>query len=56
MLEGLPECRKLAFEDLDEAMYQILHNTLQYLRSKNDDTMIDQMTAEAYDYYKKLIR
>lgn len=53
MLEGLPECRKLAFEDLDQAMYQILHNTLQYLRSKNDDTMIDQMTAEAYEYYKK---
>ena len=34
MLPGLPLCRKLAFEDLDLAMYQVLKNVLEYLQTK----------------------
>lgn len=44
--------RKLAFEDLDKAMYQILYDTLNYLHKKGG--IIDTMTEKAYQYYKNL--
>lgn len=48
---GLPEIRKLAFEDLDKAMIRILEDTLTYLKSGKGD--IDPMTQETYQYYIK---
>jgi len=53
MLDGLPQCRKLAFENLDMAMYQILENTLVYLRGKDGIETIDETTQSAYEYYRK---
>ena len=48
----LTEIRKLAFEDLDQAMVKILEDTLAYLG--NGDGEIDPLTKTTYDYYKKL--
>lgn len=44
--------RKLAFEDIDAALFQILDDTLQYLKS--NDKVIDSMTEETYNFYKEL--
>ncbi len=49
----LPRLRALAFEDLDQTMYEMLDGTLRYLREKGGD--VDPMTNEAYDYFKKLM-
>ena len=49
--EDLPVIRRLAFEDLDEALYQILEGTLNYLGSKG--AFVDPMTRKTYDYYKQ---
>lgn len=49
--EDLPVIRRLAFEDLDEALYQILEGTLNYLGKKG--AFIDPMTQKTYDYYKQ---
>ena len=35
----LPEIRKLAFEDLDECMYEILKDTLEYLEEDSADVL-----------------
>lgn len=43
--------RKLAFENLDEALYQIMKGTLDYLTDRGG--RIDPMTAEAFAYYEK---
>ena len=49
----LTEIRRLAFEDLDESMYQILKDTLSYLdENPNDD--VDSATKDAYAYYTML--
>lgn len=56
MLEGLPQCRKMAFEDLDLAMYQILKNTLSYLQGKNSADEIDDMTQSAFGYYESIMK
>lgn len=48
---NLAAMRKLAFEDLDEALFQIMKGTLDYLASKG--SRVDPMTAEAFAYYKK---
>ncbi|WP_167956586.1 bis(5'-nucleosyl)-tetraphosphatase (symmetrical) YqeK [Anaerosporobacter faecicola] len=53
LIPGLVEIRKLAFEDLDLAVYTTLHNTLNYLKS-NEQT-IDNTTYTAYNYYKELV-
>ncbi len=45
----LPELRKLAFADLDQALIEILRDTLNYLSTKVDN--IDPQTKETYDYY-----
>ena len=49
----LPAIRKLAFEDLDECMYEILKDTLEYLEEDSADD-IEPTSKEAYIYYKKL--
>ncbi len=49
---NLPEMRRLAFCDLDEALYQILKGTLDYLKQKNASA--DPMTCQAYEYYAAL--
>lgn len=51
---NLPELRRIAFEDLDVCMYRILHDTVVYLQ-KDPDAM-DQMTVQAYEYYRKLMK
>lgn len=48
---NLPAMRKLAFEDLDEALYQIMKGTLDYLAKKGSS--VDSATAEAFAYYEK---
>lgn len=45
----LAEVRKLAFEDLDEAMIRILQDTLGYLDTSEMET--DPMTRKTYMYY-----
>lgn len=47
----LDEIRKLAFQDLDQCLFKILENSLDYLRQKN--AIIDTMTEETYIYYKQ---
>ena len=49
---NLPAMRKLAFEDLDEALYQILAGTLGYLAKSGSEA--DEMTQKAYEYYDGL--
>lgn len=44
--------RKLAFEDLDECMYEILKDTLSYLEENPKD--VDAATKEAFEYYSVL--
>lgn len=48
----LLELRRLAFEDLDEALYQILNGTLAYLEQKG--SYINPMTLETFHYYDSL--
>lgn len=49
---NLPEVRKLAFEDLDQALFKILSDTLNYL--KRAPKNLDPLTIQAYEYYKEL--
>ena len=46
---GLFEIRRLAFQDLDECMYAILHSTLDYLGDNPQD--VDMTSLKAYNYY-----
>lgn len=48
----LAKIRPLAFRDLNECMYEILKDTLQYLEKNPKD--VDDTTRQAYDYYKLL--
>lgn len=48
----LSRIRKLAFEDLDECMYEILKDTLAYLEENPKE--IDHTTKDAFVYYKDL--
>ncbi len=50
---NLPEVRRLAFEDLDMAVYVTLRDTLHYLKNSSS---LDTRTVEAYNYYKRIIR
>ena len=47
---NLTAMRKLAFQDLAEALYRIMEGTLSYLEKKGN--RVDPMTAEAFAYYK----
>lgn len=51
--QRLSEIRKLAFQDLDRCMYEILKDTLEYLSDHPED--VDQATKRAYDYYKETV-
>ncbi|MCR4891829.1 MAG: bis(5'-nucleosyl)-tetraphosphatase (symmetrical) YqeK [Lachnospiraceae bacterium] len=46
---NLPEVRRLAFTDLDEAVVKILDDTLEYLESGSRP--IDPMTRMTYEFY-----
>lgn len=46
--ENLPYIRKIAFEDLDVCMAEILHDTLAYLSSRGGS--IDATTKMTYDF------
>lgn len=50
--QHLPRIRKLAFEDLDECMYEILKDTLIYLEENPKE--IDTATKDAFVYYKDI--
>lgn len=50
---NLADVRKLAFEDIDLALFKILSDTLAYLR--NSPKHIDSMTVMAYEYYKEQV-
>lgn len=50
-VKNLPAIRRLAFEDLDQALFQIMEGTLRYLNESG--TYADIMTQNAYHYYKK---
>ncbi len=51
---NLEHIRKLAFDDLDQTMLQILSDTLEYLEKKGGD--IDPLTVETYKYFNKKIK
>jgi len=51
---NLGQMRHLAYQDLDQAMYEILACTLTYLKLKN--TSIDPLTQQAYDFFEELTR
>ncbi len=57
MITGLTEVRKVAFTDIDKAVYLELHNTITYLEEKNSNTFksMDEHTLEAYKYYKNIV-
>ena len=46
---GLPAVRKQAFQDLDQALIQILRDTMRYLQDTN--APFDPMSKSTYDYY-----
>ena len=46
----LTELRRLAFEDLDEALYRILTQTLSYLKEQDQPT--DETTEKTWAYYR----
>lgn len=51
----LPEMdiiRKEAYQDLDQCLLHILHNSIHYLGKKG--AMVDPITKDTYDYYYKL--
>ena len=52
-IPGLDEIRSVVYQDLDRAVYLILHNTLAYLRTGKEDADIDPLTIETYEYYKQ---
>lgn len=52
-IPGLDEIRSVVYKDLDHAVYLILHNTLNYLRTQKEDANIDPLTIETYEYYKQ---
>ncbi len=51
---NLTQIRKVAFEDIDKAVWMILEDTLSYLRSQPES--IDEMTETACKYYRELIK
>lgn len=49
---NLAQMRRMAFEDLDQTLYQILKGTLEYLDQKG--CFVDPMTQETFAYYQSL--
>lgn len=50
---NLTDVRRLAFEDIDLALFKILSDTLAYLR--NSSKHIDSLTRLTYEYYKEQV-
>lgn len=50
---NLPEVRRLAFENLDRAVYVTMRDTLLYL--EKEKSCLDNQTVVAYNYYKNLV-
>lgn len=48
---NLEEIRRIAFQDLDRAVYMTLRDTLAYLEKGSG--AVDEMTKAAYEYYAK---
>ncbi len=51
---NLTELRALAFHDLDQAVYRISGDTLEYLKKK--ELTLDPMTQKTYEYYQEWIK
>lgn len=51
---NLEQIRRMAYQNLDEALLTILEDTLSYLRST--DGQVDSMTKETCEYYKNIYR
>lgn len=51
-LDCLPEIRPAAFDSLDEGVYLILKNILEWLESKNET--IDEVSKTAFEYYENI--
>ncbi len=54
MLPNLAEIRKVAYQDLDRAVFLILQDTLKYLNSLHDEC--DPATEHTYQYYKEIVK
>lgn len=50
-MENLNEIRKVAFEDLNKAVFLIAENTIKYLEGKGDP--IDPKVYETFSFYKE---
>lgn len=50
---NLERIRTIAFERIDQAVLEILHDTIHYLNQKRGS--IDYKTHETYEYYKKTV-
>lgn len=50
---NLAQIRKMAFVDLDNALLNVLKDTLEYIHKTNK--VIDPMTQKTYDYYKDIL-
>lgn len=50
-LAGLEMIRRIAYQDLDWTMENILANTLAYLRTS--DGQVDDMTVKTYEFYRR---
>lgn len=53
-LPNLDEIRRMAFSNLEQAVFLILESTLSYLQSISSEDNIDRLTVETYEFYKKL--
>lgn len=51
---NLSVVRKLAFQDLDQALLKILEDTLKYLKDSGSE--IDPMTQKTYEFYLSLVK
>lgn len=52
-LANMEEVRHLAFRNIDECLYRILEDSLEYLNRLSKP--IDPMTEKTYDYYKAVL-
>ncbi len=52
-IDNLDKIRKIAFEDLDLAVFETASATLEHLKCKNIE--FDKKTLETYEYYRELI-
>lgn len=51
---NLPLVRKLAYENMDDCVLQILEDTLRYL--KTTDSEVDPMTQKTFEYYREFVK